>query len=95
MDPDAIRRAFEPMGALLQRQVTVLKQAMASISKALSHSMGERAHLRLAPMSYGDEFRRHRRSCGICNPAGNPKPLSVNGADYRRRTRSRRRRNGR
>lgn len=30
--------------------------------------------------------------CRRCNPAGNPLPLAVNGADYRRRQQARRRR---
>ena len=51
-------------------------------------------HERLAPMMYED-YRRHRIRCALCNPAGNPKPLAVNGAEYRRRTRTRRRRNRR
>lgn len=36
--------------------------------------------------------RWHRIRCRLCNPRGNPKPLAVNGAEYRRRTRARRRR---
>lgn len=51
-----------------------------------------RTHAATAPALYGDEYRRHRRTCRACNPAGNPKPLKVNGPDYTRRRRRRRRR---
>lgn len=51
-----------------------------------------RWHANLAPMTFGHEYRRHRRRCRACNPAGNPRPLKVNGADYARRRKNRRRR---
>lgn len=51
-----------------------------------------RAHATTAPMTYGDAYRRHRRTCRACNPAGNPKPLKVNGREYARRRKNRRRR---
>lgn len=35
--------------------------------------------------------RQHRR-CHRCNPAGNPRPLAINGAGYRRRQRNRKKR---
>lgn len=49
-------------------------------------------HVTYGPVIYGDGHRRHRRTCCMCNPAGNPKPLKVNGADYARRRKNRRRR---
>lgn len=52
-------------------------------------------HVLLAPTIYRDGYRRHRRRCPICNPAGFPKPLAADGHEYRRRTRARRRRNRR
>lgn len=87
MDPEALARALRPVGVMVQRHAEALKQAMTVIGKHM--------HGQLAPMSYGDDYRQHRRACRLCNPAGNPKPLTVNGAEYRRRTRARRRRNRR
>ncbi|MEV4672709.1 hypothetical protein AB0K34_13725 [Actinomadura sp. NPDC049382] len=48
------------------------------------------AHVSLAPLIYGEDYRRHRRTCRACNPAGNPKPLKVNGREYARRRKNRR-----
>ncbi|HZX37996.1 MAG TPA: hypothetical protein VFF37_06620 [Streptomyces sp.] len=39
---------------------------------------------------YGTRYRRHRRHCRVCNPAGFPRPLPINGHEYHRRTRNRR-----
>lgn len=52
----------------------------------------KRMHATTAPTVYGDGYLRHRRRCRSCNPAGNPKPLKVNGADYTRRRNRRHRR---
>ena len=51
-------------------------------------------HIVYAPVMYGDGYRRHRRRCRCraCNPAGNPKPLRVDGREYARRRKNRRRR---
>ena len=38
------------------------------------------------------ERSRDRARCPKCNPAGNPRPLAVNGHEYRRRQLNRRRR---
>lgn len=31
--------------------------------------------------------RKHRARCAVCNPAGNPKSMPINRAEYRRRRR--------
>jgi hypothetical protein len=94
MDAEAIARAFRPIGVMVQRQVESLREAFASLGKMINRSV-EHVHTAIAPMHYGDDYRRHRRACRLCNPAGNPPPLLINGAEYRRRTRARRRRNRR
>lgn len=37
------------------------------------------------------DYKRHRRRCAVCNPAGFPPPLCVNGHEYHRRQKARRR----
>ncbi|MFG2001714.1 hypothetical protein ACGFNU_21440 [Spirillospora sp. NPDC048911] len=49
-------------------------------------------HVATAPQTYGSGYRKHRARCRACNPAANPKPLKVNGADYTRRRKNRIRR---
>lgn len=34
--------------------------------------------------------RRHARRCDLCSPMANPKPLGIDGAAYRRKTKGRR-----
>jgi len=36
--------------------------------------------------------RHHKRRCSRCNPAGNPGPLAVDGHEYQRRLKNRRKR---
>ncbi|WP_181871038.1 hypothetical protein [Sphaerisporangium album] len=43
----------------------------------------------------GPQYARHRRRCRACNPAGNPRPLPINGHEYARRRRARARRRNR
>lgn len=50
------------------------------------------AHKLGAAWLYHGVERKHRRRCAICNPAGFPAPLKVNGADYQRRRNNRRKR---
>lgn len=76
----AFREAIPSIASTTQVLVVHLEGAARSI------------HAGTAPLVYGDDYRRHRRGCRFCNPAGNPKPLKVNGADYTRRRKNRRRR---
>jgi len=94
MDPEAIARALRPIGVMVQQQAEALQKTFGTLAKMINRSVGH-VHTSIAPMHYGDDYRRHRRGCRLCNPPGNPKPLAVNGAEYRRRTRARRRKNRR
>lgn len=80
---DAINRALQP-------QFEAMKSAVVSIGKAF-RLVVDANHPQFALMTYGDDYQRHYRSCRLCNPAGNPKPLHVDGAEYRRRRNRRRR----
>jgi hypothetical protein len=93
-DPEALARSVRLIGDAMRLQAESLKSAFTSIAKMFKGVVNAN-HPSLAPAIYGDDYRRHRRACRRCNPAGNPKPLRVNGADYQRRTRSRRHRNRR
>lgn len=75
----------------VHRQHTGLRRAFQRLHRHLLET-AEKAHAGFAPLTYGDAYGRHRRRCRSCNPAGNPKPLKVNGADYARRRKNRRRR---
>jgi hypothetical protein len=93
-DPEALARSVRVIGDAMRLQAESLKSAFTSIAKMLKE-VANANHPSLAPAIYGDDYRRHRRACRRCNPAGNPKPMRVNGAEYQRRTRSRRRGNRR
>jgi hypothetical protein len=100
-DPEAVRRSSDELGRVMSDCLEQTRPPIAEMVRALPpvgeilKAYGDRDHPRLAPLVYGNDFRRHRICCTLCNPAGNPKPLTANGADYRRRTRARRRRNRR
>lgn len=91
---DAARQVMNAFQQVVFPQFTQVQRAFTEIGKALRRTV-DANHPTFAPLQYGDDYRRHYRSCRLCNPAGNPKPLPVNGAEYRRRARSRRRRNRR
>jgi hypothetical protein len=102
-DPEAARRTSDELGRALaeglewtptRTQIAEIVRALPPVGEILK-AYGDRDHPRLAVVLYGDDYRRHRRTCRLCNPAGNPKPLPINGVEYRRRTRARRRRNRR
>jgi hypothetical protein len=93
-DPEAMARSVSVISDAMRLQVESLKSAFMSIGKMVIKTI-EANHPSFARMTMGDDYRRHRRACRLCNPSGNPKPLKVNGAEYRRRTRSRRRKNQR
>ena len=70
--------------------MTRAAEAVGSVGKALSPLLdGARAAFHVVAYQ-GD--RKHRRRCPTCNPAGFPKPLSINGHEYNRRRRRRRNR---
>lgn len=75
----------------VRRQGEVLMRAFGAFATEFAKSV-RRSHATLAPLTYGDGYRRHRRTCRACNPAGNPKPLKVDGREYTRRRKNRRRR---
>lgn len=71
--------------------VEALRLAFGAVATELAKSI-RRSHAKLAPLTYGEDYRRHRRTCRDCNPEGNPKPLKVDGREYARRRKNRRRR---
>lgn len=75
----------------VRRQGEALMRAFGAFATGFAKSI-RRSHAKLAPLTYGDDYRRHRRTCRDCNPAGNPNPLKVDGRDYARRRKNRRRR---
>jgi len=80
---DLCRRLDEAWRGIRPRMKALRVQLSANVRSA---------HVSLAPLMYGDDYSRHRRSCRVCNPAGNPKPLKVDGREYARRRKNRRRR---
>jgi hypothetical protein len=98
---EAARRLNDQLTVTVRADVDAVMAAFASIGRAIKQmgaafgEVAKRNHPAVARLQYGDDYRRHRRTCRLCNPAGNPKPLAVNGAEYRRRTRARTRRNRR
>lgn len=75
----------------VKRQHDAVRRALVGMAKEFAKVVA-RAHAATAPIAYGDDYRKHRRSCRACNPAGNPRSLKVNGADYTRRRKNRRHR---
>lgn len=91
-DPERARQALGAINQTIVPQLEQLKQAFAALGRFTRRAV-DANHPSFARMTMGDDYRRHRRRCRLCNPAGNPKPLAMNGADYARRRRSRSRRN--
>jgi hypothetical protein len=93
VDREAARRSVvavtEPLASGIEA-FAALGRAFGAVGKAFK-AQADHTHTQLAPRLYGDGYRRHYRSCRLCNPAGNPKTLCIDGSEYRRR-RSRRRR---
>lgn len=89
--PEQMQQSVAAFRHIVQRNQAGLLAAMrmvaAHVSKTIRH-----VHVGTAPLAYGDDYRRHRRRCRFCNPAGNPKPLTVDGADYHRRRKNRNKR---
>lgn len=82
---------FAEVVAEFQRGIEQMRASFTAIFQSISvHTRS--AHPSLALWIYGGRYRRHRRSCRLCNPNGNPPPLAVNGADYTRRRKARARR---
>jgi hypothetical protein len=98
---EAARHLSDQLTVTFRANLDAATRAFASIAGAMRQVSGafkrviDANHPAVAPAIYGDDYRRHRRTCRRCNPAGNPKPMPVNGAEYQRRTRSRRHRNRR
>jgi hypothetical protein len=98
---EAARRFNDQFTVTVRANLDAVVAAFASLAGAMKQvgaafgEVAKRNHPAVARLQYGDDYRRHRRACRLCNPAGNPKPLSVNGAEYWRRTQARRRKNRR
>jgi hypothetical protein len=75
-------------------RITVDTSAFGAAMKALTEATGEAAE-RMAVLAHGIEKlgnpRAHIR-CRTCNPGGNPKPMRIDGHDYHRRMKARKRR---
>jgi hypothetical protein len=78
----------------LQRMARAYGQAIRGISGQFKR-LADQTHPALAPRIYGTGYRKHRRTCRLCNPNAGPKPLPINGAEYARRRKARTRRNRR
>lgn len=70
------------------RTVTILANAQGFV-RAMSRASAAMHSLGVAVRDPRSR-RLHKRRCAICSPMSNPKPLSINGAAYRARTRRRR-----
>jgi hypothetical protein len=76
------------------QQLEQMRGAFAAVAEVVKQPAARR-HAKLAPLLYMGEYRRHRRTCRLCNPNAGPKPLPINGAEYARRRKARTRRNRR
>lgn len=80
---------LEPVGAALSEFAGGLSGAAASALAGFGQAFGpvvSATQAVLHQVAYRDD-RKHYRRCPTCNPAGNPKPMSINRAEYRRRRR--------
>ncbi|MFG1873371.1 hypothetical protein ACGFIV_00860 [Sphaerisporangium sp. NPDC049003] len=87
----ALARLCEQVGTLHARLLDVLHPVAAAMSAA-GGQMAERIdrhHVTLWAAGTGPEARRHRRTCARCTPSYR-RPLPINGHEYHRRTRTRR-----
>ena len=89
--PEQLRQATEAFQHIVQRNHAGLLAWMRLVADHVNKAVRS-VHIGTAPVAYGGDYRRHRRRCRVCNPAGNPKPLKADGADYRRRRKNRNRR---
>ena len=86
MEP--FRRWVEVKAEEWARGMQMLGEAMAAALTPVLRSMTVAFH----DLGAALEPRRHRGRCRSCNPRGNPRPLAVNGHEYRRRQKNRQRR---
>ena len=86
MEP--FRRWVEVKAEEWARGMQMLGEAMAAALTPVLRSMTVAFH----DLGAALEPRRHRGRCWSCNPRGNPRPLAVNGHEYRRRQLNRRKR---
>jgi hypothetical protein len=85
IDLSGFMRGFEQLGEVMESLVRGFAEALKPVGKfvqRISHDIDAREHPRW-----------HKRRCRTCNPRGNPRPLAVNGHEYRRRRKARMRRN--
>lgn len=94
LDEQTARRAL----AEIEERIEATRCAVASQFDALAEQLAE-TWQRVAEALHAagwsltlPQARKHRRRCRKCHPAGNPRPLPVNGREYARRRRARIRR---
>lgn len=87
---DTVPLVSAPVSVSIRIDVAPFLEQMAKVGEALA-AFGRPFVLMAHRMEARRGPRQHIR-CRTCNPAGNPLPLAVSGADYRRRQRARRRR---
>jgi hypothetical protein len=89
VDTASFTRALEQAGAALQR----FGATMVSVAEACGATVGKMVTV-LAPVAHAVDADRNPREhirCHRCHPQANPKPLPINGHEYHRRQRARRR----
>lgn len=90
----AANRALSSVVEQARCSIVVVSRAFEQMVRAVrdaAQAVTNQRHPKIAPRLYGEDYRRHRRSCRLCNPTGNPKPLKVDAGEYRRRRNRRRR----
>lgn len=94
---DAMRRTAEPAAAVRPVRVTAHFrvdgwQDLCVRVTVYSEKEPEEVARRMARFRQRGWSARPASHCGECNPAGNPGPLAVDGHDYQRRLKARRKR---
>lgn len=83
--------AVDAFGTLASELAEGVGRALAAAGEAFQPSV-DAAHRSRWARSEPRKRRRHRRRCPTCNPGGNPRPLVIDGREYRRRRAARQRR---
>jgi hypothetical protein len=92
----SLRIDFQPAMAAFAALTAQLARAGEVVVREFGKFAGRQQdtfHLAAVQMWAKPVRRKHRARCHSCNRRGNPRPLPINGNEYRRRTR-RRNRNG-
>lgn len=88
---DTLKRRYFVVRLDTRPFIRMLERAQRGLAAAARVLFPEPADFfrRLHQAEHGDRYAQHRRRCRICNPAGNPRPLPINGHEYTRRRRAR------